>query len=80
VDIHQTIESLTLTAEIVIDDGSILPASSHEEVEKLLSYLDNSEIRIVSIDGEWSSPIFSATAARERLEKLIDRDHVIANF
>ncbi|HEX7405931.1 MAG TPA: DEDD exonuclease domain-containing protein [Candidatus Nanopelagicaceae bacterium] len=80
VGIHQTIESLTLTAEIVIDDGSILPASSHEEVEKLLSYLNNSEIRIVSIDGEWSSPIYSATAARERLEKLIDRDHEVANF
>jgi DNA polymerase-3 subunit epsilon len=80
VDIRQTIESLTLTAEVVIDDGSILPASTHEEVEKILFYLESSDIRIVSIEGEWSSPIFSASAARERIEKLLVNDQVVANF
>jgi DNA polymerase-3 subunit epsilon len=79
-DISQTIESLTLTAEVVIDDGSILPASTHEEVEKLLSYLASNEIRIVSIDGEWSSSIFNASAAFEAMEKLLARDQSVANF
>ncbi len=62
IDIHHTIESLTLTAEVVVDDGSILPASSHEEVEKLLSYIDSEGVRIVSLKGQWALPVFGSTA------------------
>jgi hypothetical protein len=71
---------LTLTSEVVIDDGSILPASSYEEVEKILSYLETCAIRIVSIDGAWCSPIFSASAARQQMERIIGRDQAVANF
>jgi DNA polymerase-3 subunit epsilon len=80
IDISQTIELLTLTSEVVIDDGSILPASSYEEVEKILSYLETCAIRIVSIDGAWCSPIFSASAARQQMERIIGRDQAVANF
>jgi DNA polymerase-3 subunit epsilon len=80
VDIRQTIKSLTLTAEVVTDDGSILPASTHEEVEKLLLYLESSEIRIVSMEGEWSSPVYGASAARKRMEKLLNSDQDAAIF
>ena len=44
------IESLVLTSEIVEDNGGILPASSHEEVEVLLRYLNQDGIRIVEIN------------------------------
>ena len=62
IDVQHTIESLVLTSEVVIDDGSILPASSHEEVEKLLTFIDSEDVRIVSIKGQWALPIFGSTA------------------
>ena len=62
IDVQHTIESLVLTSEVVIDDGSILPASSHEEVEKLLTFIDSEGVRIVSIKGQWALPIFGSTA------------------
>ena len=62
IDFHHTIESLLLTAEVVTDDGSILPASSHEEVEKLLAYIDSEGVRIVSLTGQWALPVFGSTA------------------
>ena len=64
------IESLVLTSEIVVDNGGILPASSHEEVEVLLRYLNQDGIRIVEINGEWSSPVFGSGSARHHLEKV----------
>ena len=66
----EVIESLTLTAEVVSNTEGILPASSHEEVEVLLRYLSHDGIRIVEIDGEWSSPVFGSGAARHQLEKV----------
>jgi len=74
VDIAQTIESLSLTAERITDDGSILPASTHEEVEKILGYIENQETRIVSITDEWSLPVFSAARSRGDFEKVEDQD------
>ena len=66
----EVIDSLKLTADIVVDNGEILPASHHEEVEVLLRYLNQEGIRIVDIDGEWSLPVFGSGAARENLEKV----------
>ena len=80
VDVPHTISSLISSAEVVTNHDSILPASTYEEVEKLLSYLDNDGIRLVSIDGEWSSPVFGAGSARHELEKIRNRDQELANF
>ena len=80
IDISHTIASLISTAEVVTDNDSILPASTYEEVEKLLSYLESEGIRLVSIEGEWSSPIFGAGAARYELEKIRNRDQDAASF
>jgi DNA polymerase-3 subunit epsilon len=74
VDIAQTIESLSLTAERITDDGSILPASTYEEVEKILGYIENQETRIVSITDQWSLPVFSAARSRGDFEKVEDQD------
>jgi len=67
---RQVIESLSLTADVVVDNGEILPASHHEEVEVLLRYLSQDGIRLVDIDGEWSLPTFGSGAARQNLERV----------
>ena len=59
-----------MTAEVVNEVEGILPASSHEEVEVILRYLNQDGIRIVEIEGEWSSPVFGSGAARHQLEKV----------
>ena len=66
---REIVESLRLTADVVSDNGEILPASHHEEVEVLLRYLNQDGVRLVEIDGEWSLPVFGSGAARDVLEK-----------
>jgi DNA polymerase-3 subunit epsilon len=80
VDISHTIASLVASAEVVSGGNSVLPASTYEEVEILLSYLESEGIRLVSLEGEWSSPVFGAGSARHELEKLRNRDQEAANF
>ncbi|MFA5918836.1 MAG: DEDD exonuclease domain-containing protein [Candidatus Nanopelagicaceae bacterium] len=80
VEISHTIESLVATSEVVLANDSILPASTYEEVEKLLNYLESDGIRLVSITGEWTSPINGAIGAKFALEKVRSRDQVVANF
>lgn len=65
----EVVESLALTADVVADNGEILPASHHEEVEVILRYLNQEGLRIVEIKGEWSMPVFGSGAAREILER-----------
>ena len=67
---RDVIESLILTADVVVDNGEILPASHHEEVEVLLRYLSHDGIRLVDIQGEWSMPTFGSGTARESLERV----------
>ena len=52
----ETISSLVQSAERVVPSEDILPASTYEEVEKILAYLDNIAIRLVEIEGEWALP------------------------
>ena len=74
---REIVESLKLTAEVVIDNGEILPASHHEEVEVLLRYLNQEGIRIVEVDGIWALPTFGSAAARSEIEKV--RSKIDAN-
>jgi DNA polymerase-3 subunit epsilon len=67
---RDVIESLILTADVVVDNGEILPATHHEEVEVLLRYLSHDGIRLVDIQGEWCMPTFGSGAARENLERV----------
>ena len=67
---RDVIDSLILTADVVVDNGEILPASHHEEVEVLLRYLSHDGIRLVDIQGEWCMPTFGSGAARENLERV----------
>ena len=80
VENSETIGSLVATAEVVVADESILPASTYEEVEKLLHYLESDGIRLVSLTGQWTSPIHGAIGAKFALEKSRSRDQVVASF
>jgi DNA polymerase-3 subunit epsilon len=68
--ITEVADSLRLTSEIVEDDGSILPASSNEEVEKILRYLESGLIELYEIDGEWSMPTFGSAVSRNQFTQL----------
>ena len=48
----------------------ILPASSHEEVEKILRYLESGSIELYEIDGEWSMPTFGSAVSRNQFTQL----------
>jgi hypothetical protein len=54
--------------------GLSLPAATHEEVEKILGYIENQETRIVSITGQWALPTFSAARSRGDFDKSADQD------
>ena len=73
-NLDDSVSALKLTGEVVEDDGSILPASSHEEVEVLLRYLEQEGIQLLEIEGEWSRAVFSAGHARGWLEELKSSD------
>lgn len=69
-NLSSAITAIKLTAEVVEDNGGILPASSHEEVEVLLRYLERDCIELVEIEGDWARSVFGAGYARARLENL----------
>jgi DNA polymerase-3 subunit epsilon len=70
VALAQTIESLTLSAEVVVPEESVLPASTHEEIEILLNYLESPGLRLVEVIGEWKLPIYGSANARASLADL----------
>jgi len=70
VPLAQTIESLTLSAEVVVPEESILPASTHEEIEILLNYLESPGLRLVEVTGEWKLPIFGSAKASASLANI----------
>jgi len=67
--LNSVVDDLRLISEIVVDDGSILPAAHHEEVELLLRHLESNEIRLLAVEGEWSMPTFGASKERFDLKK-----------
>lgn len=65
-----TIDSLLLHSEPVSPTERILPASSHEEVERLLRYVETPGLRLVEVLGQWCAPARGAQAHRHALEAL----------
>jgi DNA polymerase-3 subunit epsilon len=80
IPIGKTIDSLRSTSEVLEDSHHILPHSTYEEVEKLLSFLEQDEVRLLSIIGDWTLPIFGAPSAQYSLEKMRSRNQESANF
>jgi DNA polymerase-3 subunit epsilon len=80
VDVKHTLDSLIATSEVVEYSNALLPASTSEEVEIILTYLDSPGIRLVSINGDWAEPLFSGGSANYALQMLRARDQDVANF
>ena len=74
IEIRHTLDSLLATSEVVPFSNSLLPASTYEEVEILLTYLEVPGIRLVSVEGEWALPTFGAGAAHNSLIKMRSRE------
>jgi len=69
------IDALTLTSEQVSPSAGPTPAASYEESELLLKWLEDSGIRLVALEGEWSSPLSGAGREfRELGSALFDRE------
>ena len=66
--VEPLIQALKESAEVVMNSGGILPASTFEEVELIANYLESDGLRLVEIEGEWSMPTFSAGGLWNRLE------------
>lgn len=64
------VAALQATAEQVTPPRLPAPAAHPEETEKVLRWLDAPEVRLVHVDGEWSSPVGGAGGARARLDPL----------
>ncbi len=52
---------LQASAETVLPGPGPLPASSAEETELLLRWLESDGVRLVHVDGEWTCPVGGAT-------------------
>ena len=73
----ETISSLVQSAERVVPSEDILPASTYEEVEKILDYLDNIAIRLVEIEGEWALPTNGSGASYNEMRQNDSNWHPI---
>ena len=64
------IAALRASAEVVSPGVPPAPAATSEESELILAWLEREDVRLVHLDGSWSSPAYGAVGARTRLERL----------
>jgi DNA polymerase III subunit epsilon len=67
------VAALKATAETVWPGPGPLPASSAEEVECILRWLERPGCRMVECEGTWASPAFGAAGRREWLAAVSER-------
>ena len=67
------VDALVATAEAVRPGPGPLGAASAEESECILRWLESPGVRLVRLDGEWSSPLHGAGRSRCQLERALDR-------
>jgi DNA polymerase-3 subunit epsilon len=70
------VDALVAGGERVQPGVSPLPASSAEETECLLRWLDSPGVRLVRLDGTWASPARGAGALLARYSQAADTDVV----
>jgi DNA polymerase-3 subunit epsilon len=64
------LEAVLATAETVLPGPGPVPCASAEETERILSWLDRPETRLVEISSEWSTPVGGAARFTPLLEQL----------
>jgi DNA polymerase-3 subunit epsilon len=55
------VRELQATADTVVPGPGPLPASTAEEAELLLRWLESDGVRLVHVDGEWTCPVGGAS-------------------
>ncbi len=61
--------AIRATAETVPPGHGPVPAASPEESERILSWLERPETRLVEMSAGWSSPVAGAARFRDLLTK-----------
>lgn len=67
---REVLDAVLATAETVLPGPGPVPCASPEETERILSWLDRPETRLVEISSEWSTPIGAAARFTPLLEQL----------
>jgi len=60
-DARVFVDGLRLAADTVRPAPGPVPAATAEESERILRWLESPEIRLVAVEGEWSSPVGGST-------------------
>ncbi|MGZ4631145.1 MAG: hypothetical protein ACXV2G_00655, partial [Actinomycetes bacterium] len=64
VDPRPVADALLATAEVVVPRHGPTPASSAEETERVLSWLEQPGVRLIALTGTWASPVHGAGGVR----------------
>ena len=72
------VRELQATADTVVPGPGPLPASTAEEAELLLRWLESDGVRLVHVDGEWSCPVGGATGQLALHEAVEESRRVLA--
>ena len=72
-DAHLFVAQLRATAETVAPSPGPLPATTAEESERILRWLESPSIRLIEIDGEWTCPVKGATRYLDTLPTPTER-------
>jgi DNA polymerase-3 subunit epsilon len=64
-----TLDLIRATAETVIPGHGPVPNASAEESERILSWLERPETRLVEVSSGWASPVRGAARFRDLLAK-----------
>ena len=67
-DARPAIAALRAAGEHVAPPAVPMPAAHPEETEEVLRWLEQPGIRLVDLEGQWSTPLHGALGARYRLE------------
>lgn len=76
--VSDAIEQVKKSRTAVESTIGVTPLASYEESELLLRWLEQPDMRLVEIDGEWSSPSGGAGREYRELEELLYHDPVLA--
>ncbi len=74
------VDALVATAETVLPAPGPLPAAGAEEVECVLRWLEQPGVRLVRLDGTWSSPARGAGGLRSWLDSADAARAAVAPF